>query len=65
MKDVGTPLTGDVKPAAWKIWVKTGRPMTLTATASPILVGTALAAYEGTFHIVTFLLTLGQAGFCR
>jgi len=31
--------------------------MTLTATVSPLLVGTALAAYEGTFHLVTFLVT--------
>ena len=31
--------------------------MTLTATVSPLLVGTALAAYEGTFHLVTFLAT--------
>ncbi|GAC1384840.1 MAG: 1,4-dihydroxy-2-naphthoate polyprenyltransferase [Ktedonobacteraceae bacterium] len=42
----------------WKVWVKTGRPITLTATVSPILVGTAVAAYEGTFHIDIFLVTL-------
>ena len=42
----------------WKIWLKTARPMTLTATVSPVLVGTAVAAYEGSFHLVTFLATL-------
>jgi 1,4-dihydroxy-2-naphthoate octaprenyltransferase len=43
---------------AWKVWVKTSRPFTLTASLSPVLVGTAIAGYEGTFHIVTFLVTL-------
>ncbi len=46
------------KPTPWKVWLKTARPMTLTATVSPILVGTAVAAYAGTFHLVTFLATL-------
>ena len=41
---------------AWRIWIKTGRPMTLTATVSPLLVGTAVAAYEGVFHPLNFLL---------
>jgi len=31
--------------------------MTLTATVSPLLVGTAIAAHEGTFHLITFLVT--------
>lgn len=48
-----------IKPSSsWKVWLKTARPVTLTATVSPILVGTAVAAYEGTFHSVLFLLTL-------
>src|SRR5579875_3295587 len=52
-------LQGDVvRPAPWKIWLKTGRPFTLTATVSPLLVGTAIAGYAGAFHIVTFLITL-------
>lgn len=41
---------------AWRIWIKTGRPMTLTATVSPLLVGTAVAAYEGVFRPLNFLL---------
>lgn len=44
--------------ARWKVWVKTSRPFSLTAAVSPILVGTAIAAYEGTFHAVTFIVTL-------
>lgn len=44
--------------ASWKVWVKTARPFSLTASISPILVGTAAAAYDGTFHIVNFLVTL-------
>ncbi len=46
-----------IRPVPWKIWIKTSRPMTLTATVSPLLVGTAIASYEGTFHLVTFLAT--------
>lgn len=39
-------------------WIKTSRPFTLTASLSPVLVGTAIAGYAGTFHIATFLITL-------
>ncbi|MEO8970061.1 MAG: 1,4-dihydroxy-2-naphthoate octaprenyltransferase [Ktedonobacteraceae bacterium] len=53
-----TSAVSPASPAAWKIWVKTSRPFSLTAAVSPILVGTSIAAYEGTFHLGTFLLTL-------
>lgn len=53
LADAPTPA----RPGSWKIWLKTGRPMTLTATVSPLLVGTALAGYQGTFRPLTFLLT--------
>lgn len=43
---------------AWKVWVKTARPFSLTAAVSPVLVGTAVAAYDGTFNIARFLATL-------
>lgn len=49
--------------ATWKAWVKTGRPFTLTATLSPLFVGTAVAAYENVFRPVNFLLAL-LAGLC-
>jgi 1,4-dihydroxy-2-naphthoate octaprenyltransferase len=57
MKDSLAPSSPVVSPA-WKVWIKTARPFTLTAAVSPVLVGTALAIYEGTFHLLTFLLTL-------
>src|SRR5258708_19618411 len=44
--------------ASWKIWVKTARPFSLTASVTPILVGTALAGYDGTFHLLGFLAAL-------
>jgi 1,4-dihydroxy-2-naphthoate polyprenyltransferase len=43
---------------AWKVWVKTARPFSLTASISPVLVGTAVAAYDGAFHIMYFLAAL-------
>jgi len=46
------------RPVSWRVWVKTARPFSLTAAVSPVLVGTAVAAYEGTFHLVAFLVTL-------
>ena len=46
------------QPAFWKVWVKTARPFSLTAAVSPVLVGTAVAAYEGAFHLAAFLATL-------
>jgi 1,4-dihydroxy-2-naphthoate octaprenyltransferase len=61
MSDVTRSATGapqSNKPVPWKTWVKTGRPLTLTATLSPLLVGTAVAAYEGVFRPVNFALAL-------
>lgn len=46
------------RPAPWKVWVKTSRPFTLTAAVSPVLVGSAVAAYEGVFRLAPFLATL-------
>ena len=57
MKEAQT-LTGQpTRPVHWKVWLKTSRPFTLTATVSPLLVGTALAAYQRTFHLGIFLTT--------
>jgi 1,4-dihydroxy-2-naphthoate polyprenyltransferase len=46
------------RPVSWRVWVKVARPFSLTAAVSPVLVGTAVAAYEGTFHLAAFLVTL-------
>src|SRR2546421_8867327 len=43
---------------SWRVWVKTSRPFSLTASVSPVLVGTAVAAFERTFCGVPFLLAL-------
>jgi 1,4-dihydroxy-2-naphthoate octaprenyltransferase len=40
------------------VWVKTARPFSLTATISPLFVGTAVAAYQGTFKPGIFLAAL-------
>lgn len=52
------PATPAARPGSWPIWVKTARPFTLTAAVSPVLVGTAVAGYEGVFHPITFVVTL-------
>src|SRR6266571_537558 len=58
MENVQAQTEKKSRPAFWKVWVKTARPFSLTAAVTPILVGTAVAAYEGTFHVVNFLVTL-------
>jgi len=45
-------------PFSWRVWLKTARPFSLTATVSPILVGSALAAYDHKFNVLIFLATL-------
>ncbi|HEY1352389.1 MAG TPA: 1,4-dihydroxy-2-naphthoate octaprenyltransferase [Ktedonobacteraceae bacterium] len=49
-----TPNAGTAR----NTWLKTARPFTLTATLSPVLVGTAVAVYEGVFRPINFLLAL-------
>lgn len=41
-----------------KSWLKTARPFTLSATISPLLVGTSVAAYHGKFNLWIFLAVL-------
>ena len=38
--------------------MKTARPFSLTAAVSPVLVGTAVAAYDGTFRPISLLAAL-------
>jgi 1,4-dihydroxy-2-naphthoate polyprenyltransferase len=49
--------SGNIRPS-WRIWFKVARPFSLTATVSPLLVGTALAVYQEVFHPLNFLLAL-------
>ena len=53
-----------IRPS-WRVWLKTARPFSLTAAVSPILVGTAVAAYDGTFHILPFLAALFSSLFLQ
>jgi len=57
MSDIQTSTAQVAQTPAWKVWLKTSRPFSLTATVSPVIVGTAIAAYAGAFHIVPFLTT--------
>jgi 1,4-dihydroxy-2-naphthoate octaprenyltransferase len=57
MNEMNVMRAQAVRPS-WRVWFKTSRPFTLTASISPVLVGTAVAAYEGTFRAGLFLITL-------
>lgn len=51
-----------VKRETWTaIWFPLARPFTLTATAVPVALGGALAAWDGTFHVARFLALLAAA----
>lgn len=52
------PTNQNTSPISWRTWLKTARPFSLVASVSPILVGTAVAADDGTFHPLIFLLAL-------
>ncbi len=48
-----------------QIWILAGRPKTLGACVSPVLMGGALAYHDGKFYLVTFLATLFAALFIQ
>lgn len=59
MDDTQAQRPGEkASPVAWRVWLKTARPFSLTAAVSPVLVGTAVAAYDGSFNLVRFLAAL-------
>ncbi len=51
--------------ASWRVWVKTARPFSLSASVSPVLVGTALAAYDGVFRPAPFIAALVSGMFLQ
>jgi 1,4-dihydroxy-2-naphthoate polyprenyltransferase len=61
---VSSPLTAE-RPSAVRIWAMAARPRTLPAAVAPVLVGTALAATEGTFKVLTFVAALLGALFIQ
>ena len=58
-------MTVAERPSAARIWLMAARPRTLPAAVAPVLVGTALAATEGTFKPLTFLAALIGALFIQ
>ena len=54
---MSAPLTAE-RPSAVRIWVMAARPRTLPAAVAPVLVGTSLAATEGTLKALTFIAAL-------
>ncbi len=56
---------GAEHPSAARIWLMAARPRTLPAAVAPVLVGTALAATEGTFKPLTFIAALVGALFIQ
>jgi 1,4-dihydroxy-2-naphthoate octaprenyltransferase len=46
-------------------WIEAARPKTLAASISPVLLGVALAYYDGAFDIVPAILCLGVALFAQ
>jgi 1,4-dihydroxy-2-naphthoate octaprenyltransferase len=53
------------RPSAVRIWLMAARPRTLPAAVAPVLVGTALAATEGTFHPLVFAAAMIGALFIQ
>jgi 1,4-dihydroxy-2-naphthoate polyprenyltransferase len=53
------------RASAARIWLMAARPRTLPAAVAPVLVGTALAATEGTFHPLVFAAAMIGALFIQ
>src|SRR5437868_8112086 len=52
-------------PSGVRIWLMAARVRTLPASIAPVLVGTALAGYAGTFHPLRFVAALIGAVFIQ
>jgi 1,4-dihydroxy-2-naphthoate octaprenyltransferase len=55
----------DTTPSGVRIWMMAARPRTLPAAIAPVLVGTALAGYAGSFHILRLIAALVGAIFIQ
>jgi 1,4-dihydroxy-2-naphthoate octaprenyltransferase len=52
-------------PSGMRIWLMAARVRTLPAAIAPVLVGTALAGYQHTFHLLRFIAALVGAIFIQ
>jgi 1,4-dihydroxy-2-naphthoate octaprenyltransferase len=50
MSGAAQTIAGDSQPSRWRTWWRLARPFSLTASAVPVLVGTATAFATGSFH---------------
>src|SRR5688572_15471294 len=50
MSSTAHSLARPDQPPWWRVWWQLARPFTLTASAVPVLVGSAVAAASGTFR---------------
>ena len=53
------------RPAAWRVWLHAVRPFSSTASAVPILVGSALAAADRAFAPLRFAVVLVASAACH
>jgi 1,4-dihydroxy-2-naphthoate polyprenyltransferase len=63
--DAGGSSTAMSPPSGLRIWLMAARVRTLPASVAPVLVGTALAGYQGVFHPLRFVAALIGAVFIQ
>jgi 1,4-dihydroxy-2-naphthoate octaprenyltransferase len=59
------PARHDPTPGGVRIWLMAARPRTLPAAIAPVVVGTALAGYVGSFHVLRLIAALVGAIFIQ
>jgi 1,4-dihydroxy-2-naphthoate polyprenyltransferase len=54
----GNVLTAGAGPSRWRVWLEASRPFSFTASVTPVLIGSVLAAIDGPFYWGRFFLAL-------